>query len=93
MVAWGPISFISRHRAGGGAERLLGQQLHRGCAGRELSIVIERGQRQQGFCLCVADGAAAFERSLDEPVGEIGVLGERGTVQVGTDQVAMQAAF
>lgn len=78
MVAWGPISLISRHRAGGGAERLLGQQLHRGCAGRELSIVIERGQRQQGFCLCVADGAAAFERSLDEPVGEIGVLESAG---------------
>ena len=55
---------------GGGA---LGEELHRGVVGGVLVGVVEGFERQQGGGLCVA---TALEGVGDEPVGELGVLGQ-----------------
>ena len=55
---------------GGGA---LGEELHRGVVGGVLVGVVEGLERQQGGGLCIA---TALKGMGDEPVGELGVLGQ-----------------
>ncbi len=59
---------------GGGA---LGEELHGGVVGGVLVGVVEGLERQQGCGLCIA---AALEGVRDEPVGKLGVLGQRRSV-------------
>ena len=59
---------------GGGA---LGEELHCGVVGSVLVSVVEGFERQQGGGLCIA---TVLESVGDEPVGELGVLGERRAV-------------
>lgn len=59
---------------GGGA---LGEELHGGVVGGVLVGVVEGLERQQGCGLCIA---AALEGVGDEPVGKLGVLGQRRSV-------------
>lgn len=55
---------------GGGA---LGEELHGGVVGGVLVGVVEGLERQQGGGLCIA---TALKGMGDEPVGELGVLGQ-----------------
>ena len=53
--------------------RALGEELHRGVVGGVLVGVVEGFERQQSVGLRVA---TALEGVDDEPVGELGVLGQ-----------------
>ena len=53
--------------------RVLGEELHGGVVGGVLVGVVEGLERQQSVGLCVA---TALEGVGDEPVGELGVLGQ-----------------
>ena len=55
----------------------LGEELHGGVVGGVLVGVVEGLERQQGCGLCIA---AALEGVGDEPVGKLGVLGQRRSV-------------
>ena len=59
---------------GGG---VLGEELHGGVVGGVLVGVVEGLERQQGCGLRIA---AALEGVGDEPVGKLGVLGQRRSV-------------
>ena len=52
---------------------VLGEELHGGVVGGVLVGVVEGLERQQSVGLCVA---AALEGVRDQPVGELGVLGQ-----------------
>ena len=51
------------------------------------------GEWQQLSRLYVTAAPAALEGSRDEPIGELGVLGERGSVEVCSHQVAVEASL
>ena len=72
---------------GGGA---LGEELHGGVVSGALVGVVEGLERQQGCGLRIA---AALEGVGDEPVGELGVLGERRPVQVRADDTLVDDAL
>jgi len=56
---------------------VLGEELHGGVVGGVLVGVVEGLERQQGCGLRIA---AALEGVGDEPVGKLGVLGQRRSV-------------
>ena len=69
---------------------VLGEELHGGVVGGVLVGVVEGLERQQGGGLCIA---TALEGMGDQPVGELGVLGQRRAMQVRADDALVDQAL
>ena len=69
---------------------VLGEELHGGVVGGVLVGVVEGFERQQGGGLCIA---TVLEGMGDQPVGELGVLGQRRAMQVRADDALVDQAL
>lgn len=54
------------------------QELHRCGVGGMFAGIIKGGKRKQHFCLDIPCFCAALKGVRDEPIGKLGVFGERG---------------